>query len=132
MSEDNDDWWTGRGALSSQAWRDVINLEWYPVNGKQALFPSSYVEKIAIQQRSVPPISNRSYKPFAAAQHGVDLPPATGESVNSVGLQEAPGQAEKKNSLNKYKSTLAHSAVGGVGFGAGPWMNKTFTLISPV
>lgn len=72
-----------------------------------------------MQQRTVPPISNKSYKPFGAALHGADLPPATGEGVNSVGLQEAPGQAEKKSNLNKYKSTLAHSAVGGVGFGAG-------------
>lgn len=73
----------------------------------------------ALPQRSVPPISNKSYNPFNAALHGSDLPPSSGEGVNSVGLQEAPGQAEKKNNLNKYKSTLAHSAVGGVGFGAG-------------
>lgn len=76
-----------------------------------------------LPQRSVAPVSNKNYNPFNAALHGSDLPPSSGEGVNSVGLQEAPGQAEKKNNLNKYKSTLAHSAVGGVGFGAGDLIN---------
>jgi len=106
LKEDNEDWWTGR------------------VNGKQALFPSSYVEKIetvsaVLPHRSVAPMGKKNYNPFNAALHGSDLPPSSGEGVNSLGLQEAPGQAEKKNNLDKYKSTLAHSAVGGVGFGAG-------------
>ncbi|KAG0702777.1 SH3-domain-containing protein [Suillus ampliporus] len=55
--------------------------------------------------------------PFGAALHGTDRPPAVGAGVNSVGLQEASGQAEKKNKFSG--SMMAHSAAGGVGFGAG-------------
>jgi len=112
IEEENEDWWTGR------------------VNGKEALFPSSYVEKIESspspqpQLRTLPPqFTDNSekpiYKPFGAAHHGSDLPPPSGSEVNSIGLQQAPGQEENKNKFGKYKSTLAHSAVGGVGFGAG-------------
>lgn len=94
------------------------------VNGREALFPSSYVEKIESgpvpQQRTLPPMDNKpAYRPFMAAHHGSDAPPSSGEGLNSVGLQQAPGQAEKQNSMGKYKNTLAHSAAGGVGFGAG-------------
>ncbi|KIM84783.1 hypothetical protein PILCRDRAFT_368967 [Piloderma croceum F 1598] len=107
IKEENDDWWMGR------------------VNGKEALFPSSYVEKIEFSPSPpLPPqFTDNSEKPvyrlFGAAHHGSDLPPPSGSEVNSIGLQQAPGQEEKNNKFGKYKSTLAHSAVGGVGFGAG-------------
>jgi len=116
-AEENEDWWRGR------------------CNGREALFPSSYVEKITSpepqqqpQQRgALPPqysdTNNNEkavYRPFMAAHHGVDAPPPSGSAeVNSVGLQQAPGQEEKRNRFGPYKSTLAHSAVGGVGMGAG-------------
>lgn len=75
-------------------------------------------------------MGKKNYNPFNAALHGSDLPPSSGEGVNSVGLQEAPGQAEKKSNMDKYKSTLAHSAVGGVGFGAGNLISN-LSLMSP-
>jgi len=103
VEETNADWWTGR------------------VHGKQGLFPSSYVERIAQPVDTSAPAAPapRPYKPFGAAYHGVDAPPPPGQGVNSSGLQEAPATEEKKNKFGKYKSTLAHSAAGGVGFGAG-------------
>ncbi|KAF8969226.1 hypothetical protein BDZ97DRAFT_1915568 [Flammula alnicola] len=51
--------------------------------------------------------------------HGISAPRPPGQGVNNVGLQEAPGAEAKKYKFGKYKSTLAHSAIGGVGFGAG-------------
>jgi len=106
VSEVNEDWWKGR------------------INNREALFPSSYVEKIEtgpMPQQLTPPYDEKSnkpaYSPFGAALRGTDLPPRS--EVNSVGLQQAPGQEQMKDRFGQYKSTLAHSAVGGVGFGAG-------------
>lgn len=81
------------------------------VNGREALFPSSYVEKMESapvpQQRAIPPVSNKpAYRPFMAAHHGADAPPASGDGVNSLGLQQAPGQVERQNTTNKYTSTV--------------------------
>ncbi|KAH7927974.1 hypothetical protein BV22DRAFT_1005946 [Leucogyrophana mollusca] len=112
VTEKNADWWLGRA------------------RGMEALFPSNYVEKV--DPASVPAITaslsntqvsgaptTRAYRPFGAALHGTDAPPPGGAGVNSVGLQEASGQAEKKSKFGKYGNTMAHSAAGGVGFGAG-------------
>jgi len=101
VEETNADWWMGR------------------VNGKQALFPSAYVEKINSTPIPVVTQSKKPYKPFGAAMHGTDIPPPAGAGTNSAGLQQAPGQAEKKNKYGKYGDTMAHSAASGVGFGAG-------------
>ncbi|KAH9481730.1 Unconventional myosin-Ie [Psilocybe cubensis] len=104
VEETNADWWTGR------------------VNGKQGLFPSTYVEKLPEVQLPTPnatPAPTKAYKPFGAAMHGTNMPPPPGQGVNSVGLQEKPGTEAKKDKYGQYKNTLAHSAVGGVGFGAG-------------
>ncbi|KAJ7844426.1 SH3 domain-containing protein [Mycena olivaceomarginata] len=119
VKEENADWWMGR------------------FNGKQALFPSAYVEKIAAPTsaapapapapgaRRVPPISNANagpkpaYRPFMAAHQGRDAPPAPGGGTNSLGLQQDPEQDKKKSKYSKYGDTMAHSAAGGVGFGAG-------------
>ncbi|KAG1750252.1 hypothetical protein EDB19DRAFT_1582862, partial [Suillus lakei] len=50
-----------------------------------------------------------SYKPFGTALHGTSQHPAVGVGVNSVGLQEASGQATtKKKKLGKYDNK-AHS-----------------------
>jgi len=99
VEETNADWWTGR------------------VNGKQGLFPSTYVEKMAPAAVAAPTM--KPYKPFGAAYHGMNTPPPAGEGVNSIGLQEKEGTAAKKEKYGQYKNTLAQSAVGGVGFGAG-------------
>jgi hypothetical protein len=108
VAETNEDWWMGN------------------VNGRQALFPSNYVQKL--DHNPSPPLYNDLpaqavnekplYRPFMAAHHGADTPPQPG-AVNSLGLQEAPGQEQKKNKFGKYGNTMAHSAAGGVGFGAG-------------
>ncbi|KAF9067192.1 SH3 domain-containing protein [Rhodocollybia butyracea] len=119
VEETNADWWTGR------------------FNGRQALFPASYVEKVETSAmptpmptsapaagRTLPPSFNgakeKPYKPFGAAYHGVNTPPPPGAGANSVGLQDdAAGQEKKKSKYGKYGNTMAHSAAGGVGFGAG-------------
>ncbi|KAG6815815.1 hypothetical protein H0H87_011133 [Tephrocybe sp. NHM501043] len=111
--ETNADWWTG-----------TVN------GGKPALFPSAYVEKISSAPSpgisTAPFVSNsattgtgKPYRPFGAAHHGRDVPPPPGAGVNSVGLQQEGGKEEKKNKFGKYGDTMAHSAAGGVGFGAG-------------
>lgn len=124
--ETNADWWTGR------------------FNGKQGLFPSNHVEKIpssasvlaapAAPRRTVlaPPPSydstppqagaggKKPYKAFGAAYHGMDQPPPAPSAgpVNSVGLQQAD-QSKEKSKFGKLGNTMANSAAGGVGFGAG-------------
>jgi len=102
VEETNADWWTGK------------------VNGKQSLFPASYVEKLSITPVAGAKSDKPVYKPFGAAYHGVDKPPPSeAGAVNSVGLQEGPGTEEKKSKFGKYGNTMAHSAAGGVRFGAG-------------
>jgi hypothetical protein len=104
VAETNDAWWMGK------------------VNGKQALFPSNYVEKIDASTTGstpTPPDYNPAgssfapsqtnekpmYRPFGAAHHGKDTPPANGE-VNSIGLQQDPGQAQKKGKYGKFGNTV--------------------------
>ena len=41
-----------------------------------------------------------------AAHHGADASSPSVSTVNSVGLQQAPGQEEKKNKFGQYKSTV--------------------------
>lgn len=104
IDETNEDWWTGR------------------VHGKEGLFPSNHVEKMD-SARAMPPAApvttGRPYKPFGAAYHGLDQPPPVQSSVNAVGLQEHPKNEEKKSKFGGLKNTMAQSAAGGVGFGAG-------------
>ncbi|KAK0190044.1 SH3-domain-containing protein [Armillaria mellea] len=121
VEETNADWWLGEH------------------NGCRALFPANYVEKIATPapapaSRALPPVyvpptggravppapsEKREYKPFMAAHSGANAPPPPGVGTNSVGLQQDPGQDGKKSKYGKYGNTMAHSAAGGVGFGAG-------------
>lgn len=114
------------------------------MNGKQGLFPSTYVERIsapaATSNGDVTASGKKPYKPFGAAYHGMNTPPPPGQGVNSLGLQEKEGTEAKKDKYGQYKSTvsdflfyfskaypfytkLAHSAAGGVGFGAGKYLN---------
>ncbi|KAG7442784.1 SH3-domain-containing protein [Guyanagaster necrorhizus] len=122
VEETNADWWLGE------------------YGGRRALFPSNYVEKIAPAPtpapaprtlppaftpptgvRSVPPAptEKKEYKPFMAAHSSANAPPPPGAGTNSVGLQQDAGQDGKKSKFGKYGNTMAHSAAGGVGFGAG-------------
>ncbi|KAF5342321.1 hypothetical protein D9611_001492 [Ephemerocybe angulata] len=103
IEETNADWWKGR------------------FNGREGLVPSNYVQKIETPVDAEPASTGkRPYKPFGAVYHGVNnTPPPPGQGVNGVGLQEAPGHEEKKSKFGGLKNTMAHSAAGGVGFGAG-------------
>lgn len=79
------------------------------VNGRQALFPSSYVEKIQ-PGTAAPAVRGKTpYRPFGAALHGTDAPPPpSGAAVNSVGLQQAAGTEEKKSKFGKYGNTVGY------------------------
>ncbi|KAF9223601.1 SH3-domain-containing protein [Gyrodon lividus] len=102
VAEKNEDWWLGK------------------VHGKEGLFPSNHVEKVGSTSPATTTITAaRPYRPFGAALHGTDTPPSNGGAVNSIGLQQASGQAEKKSKYGALGNTMAHSAAGGVGFGAG-------------
>ncbi|KAI0073689.1 SH3-domain-containing protein, partial [Panus rudis PR-1116 ss-1] len=71
-----------------------------------------------------------AYRPFGAAYHGADVPPPAGGG-NSVGLQHDAGEHEKKKSkYGKLGNTMATSAAGGVGFGAGQWEFRVFHAFS--
>ncbi|KAL9714217.1 hypothetical protein Ac2012v2_002527 [Leucoagaricus gongylophorus] len=112
IEETNKDWWTGR------------------IADRQGLFPANYVEKI---QASTSINEKPIYRPFRAAFHGMDHPPTAlapmpGPSAqsNSLGLQQAPGQEDKKGKYDDLKKTMAHSAAGGVGFGAGAAIGSGF------
>jgi len=103
IEETNADWWTGR------------------VDGRQGLFPSTYVEKLprAVSPGNTGATEKKPYKPFGAAYQGMDSPPPASQGgVNSLGLQEKEGTHPKER-FGQYKNTLAQSAAGGVGFGAG-------------
>ena len=51
--------------------------------------------------------TKKPYKPFGAALHGTDVPPPANSATNSVGLQEAPGQEQKKSKFGKYGNTVS-------------------------
>jgi hypothetical protein len=127
ISETNTDWWTGK------------------VNGRSGLFPSNYVEKFV---HPLPPAlanlnSSSPSNPQHAAVHVHDTPPTThseaplhvpyrsthaamasppGGGPNAIGLQPAVVHQEPEKKDSKYshlKNTMANSAAGGLGFGAG-------------
>jgi len=104
VEETNADWWTGRN------------------RGKQGLFPSNYVQMLLPETSSfkekphgVPGQTDPSGHPPSQQMNPIDNTPA----VNSVGLQPDEGQDKKKNKFGKFGNTMAHSAAGGLGFGAG-------------
>lgn len=88
VEETNAEWWTGK------------------LNGRQGIFPASYVEKVAASAGAAPADGKPVYKPFRAALHGTDQPPPAEGATNSVGLQQAPGQAEKKGKYGNLKNTV--------------------------
>ncbi|KAG6334110.1 hypothetical protein ID866_4972 [Astraeus odoratus] len=110
IEETNEDWWRGRVQGS----------------GREALFPSNYVEVINTSKVTPAAPSEKAYRPFGAALHGMDVPPPAGSGVNSIGLQQSTEQGDKKNKFGKYGNTMAHSAAGGLGFGAGALLLACF------
>lgn len=107
IDETNADWWTGRNG------------------GKQGLFPSNYVQKL----HSEPSPQYQQEKLHGApgyTNYGNNPPPPPQMSpsnntvaVNSVGLQPDEVQDKKKKKFGKFGNTMAQSAAGGLGFGAG-------------
>jgi len=102
VEETNADWWTGRN------------------RGKQGIFPSNYVQKLS------PEPSPQPYQEKLYSAPGYNDPPPqqldpvnNPAAVNSVGLQQDEGQDKKKKKFGKFGNTVAHSAAGGLGFGAG-------------
>ncbi|KAK0462825.1 uncharacterized protein EV420DRAFT_1745427 [Desarmillaria tabescens] len=98
IEETNADWWLGEH------------------NGCRALFPANYVEKItapAPAARTLPPV----YIPPTGSR---SVPPAPAPATTQKKeLQQDPGQDGKKSKFGKYGNTMAHSAAGGIGIGAG-------------
>lgn len=104
VAEDNEDWWKGR------------------INGREGLFPSNYVEKLATPATStrvgvapppqydqhVAPLREKTpYRAFGAAHSATDKPPPPGSGqLNSVGLQQADGQEKKKSKYGKLGNTV--------------------------
>ena len=78
------------------------------MNGKEGLFPSTYVERLApgAVNKDVATSEKKPYKPFGAAYHGLAAPPPPGQGVNNVGLQEKEGTEAKKDKFGQYKSTV--------------------------
>jgi len=129
MTETNSDWWTGRH------------------NGKQGLFPSNYVEKLYTssppplfneklpvrgQDYSSPPYAPQYQAPMGPPPMGpqtYQMPPPPNQQVaynpymaqppGNVIAQPEPEQPHKKSRFGGLGNTLAQSAAGGVGFGAG-------------
>ncbi|KAI9001523.1 hypothetical protein BD414DRAFT_474925 [Trametes punicea] len=126
IEETNADWWTGK------------------CRGKQGLFPSNYVELLETGRSSVPPPAAVPVMPMPTSAYNQPPPPqpygmpsepekaamyqqsygppppgpmqpAPPVQVVAVQQQEPP----KKNKFGKLGSTMANSAAGGVGFGAG-------------
>ncbi|KAF7773391.1 hypothetical protein Agabi119p4_5558 [Agaricus bisporus var. burnettii] len=124
--ETNGDWWEGR------------------CNGRSGLFPSSYVEKTnsfgfpARPMNDPPPLTGEKFTPhitppnyqtqYMAPNPGPGYAPVPIAPPNVPGPVVTPQVAEQQQHNQPPKkhrfpgglsSTFAHSAVGGVGFGAG-------------
>jgi len=107
VEETNADWWTGRN------------------KGEQGLFPSSYVERLSPGHSPQPFQEKMKYGAPGYNDHANHPPPRQTNAVddtpvvNSVGLQPDEGQGKKKKKFGPFGNTIAHSAAGGLGFGAG-------------
>ncbi|KAJ3744054.1 SH3-domain-containing protein [Lentinula detonsa] len=91
VQETNNDWWTGS------------------YNGREGLFPSTYVEKLPPSS----PLSPYNSFPYPPG------PPPPGPVVVSASAPPAPLDQPKKSKFGGMGNTLATAAVGGLGFGAG-------------
>ncbi|QRV89426.1 SH3 domain-containing protein [Ceratobasidium sp. AG-Ba] len=89
VEETSEDWWLGR------------------LNGRQGMFPSNRCVKVE-------PATSRSFPTHSASQ---TFSEKTG--LNKFGLKPATIDQDKKDKFGKLKGTMANSAAGGLGFGAG-------------
>ncbi|KZW02765.1 SH3-domain-containing protein [Exidia glandulosa HHB12029] len=117
IEETNDDWWTGRmgahtGLFPANYVKKVPQQPTHTNNRASAHYAPSQAYKASNlnQFRAPPPPSGKSgYDPMAQP------PPAT----NAVGLTQPAVDEKKKSKFGGYGKTMANSAAGGVGFGAG-------------
>ncbi|KAJ7056553.1 SH3 domain-containing protein [Mycena amicta] len=124
VGQTNAEWWTGR------------------YNGRQGLFPANYVERLPNLQGPPPSFPSSAYPtqpsymapagpyngvpapyqpayqspPSASPYNNSYAPPPNGPAPPAGGPPPIPPKGKLSGQLG---STLAHSAVGGVGFGAG-------------
>ncbi|KAI0833740.1 SH3 domain-containing protein [Trametes gibbosa] len=127
VDETSAEWWTGKS------------------RGKQGLFPSNYVEPLDAARSPAPPapqasmpVYMSSYQPPPGPPQSYGMPsepekaamyqanyggpppgPPQPAPVQVVTVQQEQQQPPKKNKFGKLGSTMATSAAGGVGFGAG-------------
>lgn len=124
VDETNADWWTGRcrgkqglfpsnyvekiGTPSSPPSqpRYVAPMPTAPVYSQP---PGPPVYAPPMQSSYSPPSEKPVYKPFGAAYHGADVPPPSG--TNSIGLQQAPGQEQKKHKFGKLGNTVSKNRI---------------------
>ncbi|KAI0090186.1 SH3 domain-containing protein [Irpex rosettiformis] len=133
IDENNADWWTGKcrgrqGLFPSNHVEKINASSPAPAPPPFAPPPTSapvpYAPPAGLPPPG-PPVGYGNdrpvYKPFGATYQGINQPPPPGSgAVNNVGLQQAQAPAEpKKNRFGGLGSTMANSAAGGVGFGAG-------------
>jgi len=135
IDETNADWWTGRcrgrqglfpsnhvekldGAAPAHAppmpTASPVYQPAYAPPPQQYMPPQPYAA-------GPPPAEKPAYRPFGAVYAGRDQPPPQPQAIpaNSLGLQQDAGQEKKKSKYGRLGDTMATSAAGGVGFGAG-------------
>ncbi|KAH7106442.1 SH3-domain-containing protein [Auriculariales sp. MPI-PUGE-AT-0066] len=101
IEETSPEWWTGR------------------MGSRTGLFPSNYVEKLPDHPKHINRLSSQHMSP-SASYKASNLGSYNGSSgTNSVGLAPPTVDEKKKSKMGKLGGTMAKSAAGGVGFGAG-------------
>ncbi|KAG8745135.1 hypothetical protein FRC10_008746 [Ceratobasidium sp. 414] len=95
VEEPSEDWWVGR------------------LNRRQGMFPSNRCTKIEVE--ATPNGAPRRFLSTHAS--GNTFSEKTG--MNKLGLKPPAVDQEKKDKYGKLKGTMANSAAGGLGFGAG-------------
>ncbi|KAG9128391.1 hypothetical protein FRC07_014805 [Ceratobasidium sp. 392] len=99
VEETSEDWWVGR------------------INGKQGMFPSNRCTKIEPGPATSTSPNSAPRRFLSTHSAGNTFSEKTG--VNRLGLKPPTIDQEKKDKYGKLKGTMANSAAGGLGFGAG-------------
>lgn len=99
--ETNADWWEGKVQGTS----------------KKGLFPANHVERIHAPPPGPPPGDAPAFQPYRSTH--ANMQHYDNNGVNQVGLAPPQEDQAKKSKFGKLGSTMASSAAGGVGFGAG-------------
>lgn len=98
LEETSPDWWNGR------------------LNGREGMFPSNRCIKL---EPAATTTSQSTGPGRYLSTHNSSSTFSSSTGVNKFGLKPASVDPEKKDKYGKLKSTMANSAAGGVGFGAG-------------